>query len=59
MRRSKIKIIFLLMITIVGCSTTRIDEEVNTAFTITDDESIGVDTPDQAATVERQILAES
>lgn len=26
---------------------------------ITDDESIGVDTPDQAATVERQILAES
>ena len=28
------------MITTVGCSTTRIDEEVNTAFTITDDESI-------------------
>ncbi|MAY13697.1 MAG: hypothetical protein CMB21_07910 [Euryarchaeota archaeon] len=40
MSRSKIKIIFLLMITTVGCSTTRIDEEVNTAFTITDDESI-------------------
>ncbi len=40
MNPSKIKIIFLLIITTVGCSTTRIDEEVNTAFTITDDESI-------------------
>ncbi len=37
---SKINILFLIMITLVGCSTTRIDEEVNTAFTIGDDASI-------------------
>ena len=40
MKRSKINILLLLIITAVGCSTTRIDEEVNTAFTITEDESI-------------------
>ena len=40
MKRSKINILLLLIITTVGCSTTRIDEEVNTAFTITEDESI-------------------
>ena len=40
MKRSKINILLLLIITTVGCSTTRIDEEVNTAFTISGDESI-------------------
>ena len=40
MKRSKINILLLLIITAVGCSTTRIDEEVNTAFTISGDESI-------------------
>ena len=40
MKRSKINILLLLIITSVGCSTTRIDEEVNTAFTISGDESI-------------------
>ena len=40
MKRYKINILLLLIITTVGCSTTRIDEEVNTAFTITEDESI-------------------
>ena len=40
MKRSKITILLLLIITAVGCSTTRIDEEVNTAFTISGDESI-------------------
>ena len=40
MKRSKINILLVLIITAVGCSTTRIDEEVNTAFTISGDESI-------------------
>ena len=40
MKRSKINILLLLIITAFGCSTTRIDEEVNTAFTISGDESI-------------------
>ena len=40
MKPSKINILLLLIITTVGCSTTRIDEEVNTAFTISGDESI-------------------
>ena len=40
MKHSKINILLLLIITAVGCSTTRIDEEVNTAFTISGDESI-------------------
>ena len=40
MKSSKINILLLLIITTVGCSTTRIDEEVNTAFTISGDESI-------------------
>ena len=40
MKRYKINILLLLIITAVGCSTTRIDEEVNTAFTISGDESI-------------------
>ena len=40
MKGSKINILLLLIITAVGCSTTRIDEEVNTAFTISGDESI-------------------
>ena len=40
MKRSKINILLLLIITAVGCSTTRIDEEVNSAFTISGDESI-------------------
>ena len=40
MKRSNINILLLLIITAVGCSTTRIDEEVNTAFTISGDESI-------------------
>ena len=40
MKRSKINILLLLIITAVGCSITRIDEEVNTAFTISGDESI-------------------
>jgi hypothetical protein len=40
MKRSKINILLLLIITTVGCSTTRIDEEVNTAFTFSGDESI-------------------
>ena len=40
MKLSKINILLLLIITAVGCSTTRIDEEVNTAFTISGDESI-------------------
>ena len=40
MKRSKINILLLLIITTFGCSTTRIDEEVNTAFTISGDESI-------------------
>ena len=40
MKRSKLNILLLLIITAVGCSTTRIDEEVNTAFTISGDESI-------------------
>ena len=40
MKRSKINILLLLIVTAVGCSTTRIDEEVNTAFTISGDESI-------------------
>ena len=40
MKRYKINILLLLIITTVGCSTTRIDEEVNTAFTISGDESI-------------------
>ena len=40
MKRSKINILLILIITTVGCSTTRIDEEVNTAFTISGDESI-------------------
>ena len=40
MKRSKINILLLSIITAVGCSTTRIDEEVNTAFTISGDESI-------------------
>ena len=40
MKRSKINILLLLIITAVGCSTTRIDEEVNTAFSISGDESI-------------------
>ena len=40
MKRSKINILLLLIITTVGCSTTRIDEEVNMAFTISGDESI-------------------
>ena len=40
MKGSKINILLVLIITAVGCSTTRIDEEVNTAFTISGDESI-------------------
>ena len=40
MKRSKINILLLLIITAVGCSTTRIDEEGNSAFTISGDESI-------------------
>ena len=40
MKRSKINILLILIITTVGCSTTRIDEEGNTAFTISGDESI-------------------
>ena len=40
MKHLKVKILFLLMIITAGCSTTRIDEEVNTAFTISGDESI-------------------
>ena len=40
MKCSKINILLVLIITTVGCSTTRIDEEVNTAFTISGDESI-------------------
>ena len=40
MKHSKINILLLLIITSAGCSTTRIDEEVNTAFTISGDESI-------------------
>tara|TARA_B100000676_G_scaffold301745_1_gene349387 strand:- start:249 stop:902 length:654 start_codon:yes stop_codon:yes gene_type:complete len=40
MKRSKINILLVFIITAVGCSTTRIDEEVNTAFTISGDESI-------------------
>ena len=40
MKRSKINILLILIITTFGCSTTRIDEEVNTAFTISGDESI-------------------
>ena len=40
MKRSKINILLLLIITTVGCSTTRIDEEINMAFTISGDESI-------------------
>ena len=40
MKCSKINILLVLIITTVGCSTTRIDEEVNTAFSISGDESI-------------------
>ena len=40
MKGSKINILLVLIITAVGCSTTRIDEEVNTALTISGDESI-------------------
>ena len=40
MKRSKLNILLIMIITAVGCSTTRIDEEVNTAFTISGDESI-------------------
>ncbi len=40
MKRSKINILLILIITTVGCSTTRIDEEVNTAFSISGDDSI-------------------
>ena len=40
MKPSKINILLLLIITTVGCSTTRIDEEINMAFTISGDESI-------------------
>ena len=36
----KISILAVFFILISGCSTTRVDEEVNTAFTISDDESI-------------------
>ena len=36
----KISILAFFFILISGCSTTRVDEEVNTAFTISDDESI-------------------
>ena len=36
----KISILAIFFILISGCSTTRVDEEVNTAFTISDDESI-------------------
>ena len=40
MTTSSKKALFLLMFLIVGCSTTRVDEEINTAFTISGDESI-------------------
>ena len=40
MTTSSKKAVFLLMFLIVGCSTTRVDEEINTAFTISGDESI-------------------
>ena len=40
MKHIKANILFLLIIITVGCSTTRIDEEVNSAFTISGDESI-------------------
>jgi hypothetical protein len=40
MGSSKKYFAFLLFFIIAGCSTTRVDEEVNTAFTISGDESI-------------------
>lgn len=40
MRIMKKNIFLLTILFAVGCSTTRVDEEVNTAFTISDDESI-------------------
>ena len=40
MGSSKKYFAFLLFFIIAGCSTTRVDEEVNTAFTISSDESI-------------------
>ncbi len=40
MESSKKYFAFLLFFIIAGCSTTRVDEEINTAFTISGDESI-------------------
>ena len=40
MTSSKKYIVLLSFVIMTGCSTTRIDEEVNTAFTISGDESI-------------------
>ena len=40
MRILKNNTFLLALLFTVGCSTTRVDEEVNTAFTISDDESI-------------------
>ncbi|HJL80424.1 MAG: hypothetical protein QF513_05140 [Gammaproteobacteria bacterium] len=40
MRILKKNTFLLALLFTVGCSTTRVDEEVNTAFTISDDESI-------------------